>query len=166
VRFALLLALAQCLTAHFTDFSPNATACSVNGNPGLCVNTTLCNNAPSFVSFGGLCPNEPVDVECCVLQPSVSGNPPVPTGWAYMKQSVVTPAMTDWAVAILRDPVTFPRFVTVLRSFPEIGAVMARVEWHPKDFLNEKIHRGVSLFLPTNTIDSTNCLTTSRGVQA
>jgi hypothetical protein len=64
-----------------------------------------------------------------------------------MQQSQVTADMTTWAVAILNDPVTYPMFATTTKVF---GAqtVLARVEWHPPDFQNSVVHRGVTLYVP------------------
>ena len=80
--------------------------------------------------------------------PSLSQNPPVPAGWQLMQQSQVTPEMTAWAVSILNDPVTYPMFSTAMRTFGAL-TVMARVEWHPPDFQNAVVHRGVTLYVPT-----------------
>jgi len=64
-----------------------------------------------------------------------------------MPQADVTAAMTDWAVAILHDPATYPMFATTTMSFPSQPApVLARVEWHPPDFQNGVVHRGVTLY--------------------
>ena len=64
-----------------------------------------------------------------------------------MTQAQVTPEMTTWAVAILHDPVTYPMYSTAMMTF---GAqlVLARVEWHPPDFQNGVVHRGVTLYVP------------------
>jgi hypothetical protein len=64
-----------------------------------------------------------------------------------MQQSQVTPEMTAWAVSILNDPVTYPMFSTATRTFGAL-TVMARVEWHPPDFQNSVVHRGVTLYVP------------------
>jgi hypothetical protein len=60
---------------------------------------------------------------------------------------MVTPEMTNWAVMILNEPVTYPMFSTAMMTF---GAqpVLARVEWHPPDFNNSAVHRGVTLYIP------------------
>lgn len=79
--------------------------------------------------------------------PSVADNPPVPSGYKLMTQSQVTPAMTDWAVMILHDPVTYPMFSTTTKTFGT-QLVLARVEWHPPDFQNGTVHRGVTLYVP------------------
>ena len=78
---------------------------------------------------------------------SVSCNPPTPTGYKLMMQSEVTPAMTSWAVAILHDPTTYPMFATATMTFGTL-MVLARVEWHPPDFQNSAVHRGVTLYEP------------------
>ena len=62
-------------------------------------------------------------------------------------QSEVTPEMTTWAVAILHDPATYPMFATAMMQFGSLQ-VLARVEWHPPDFQNSAIHRGVTLYEP------------------
>lgn len=73
--------------------------------------------------------------------------PPIPSGWKYMSQDQVTPEMTSWAVSVLRDTTTYPMFSTTTRTFGDQD-VLARVEWHVPDFLVNKVHRGVSLFVP------------------
>ena len=72
-------------------------------------------------------------------------NPPIPSGFVLMKQLVVTPAMTAWAVSILRDPQKFPMFATMIEEFDRLY-VLARVEWHPPNSRNPKVHRGVTLY--------------------
>jgi len=79
--------------------------------------------------------------------PSVSDNPPVPAGWQLLPQSLVTPDITAWAVAILNDPVSYPMFSTAMQTFNGL-TVLARVEWHPPDFQNAVVHRGVTLYEP------------------
>jgi hypothetical protein len=79
--------------------------------------------------------------------PSVSDNPPVPEGWQLLPQPLVTPDITAWAVAILNDPVTYPMFSTATQTFNGL-MVLARVEWHPPDFQNGAVHRGVTLYEP------------------
>lgn len=74
--------------------------------------------------------------------------PPIPDGWKYMSQDQVTPDMTAWAVSILHDQADYPMFSTATRTF-DGQDVLARVEWHVPDFLSNKVHRGVSLFVPT-----------------
>jgi hypothetical protein len=64
-----------------------------------------------------------------------------------MMQSDVTPEMTSWAVAILNDPKDYPMFSTAMMTFGTL-LVMARVERHPPDFQNMKVHRGVTLYEP------------------
>jgi len=97
-------------------------------------------------SYAGACPG-PSSIECCIKTPNVADNPPTPTGYKLMAQSAVTPEMTTWAVAILHDPVTYPMFSTTTKTFGTL-MVLARVEWHPPDFLNSKVHRGVTLYQP------------------
>src|SRR6478736_58670 len=74
-------------------------------------------------------------------------NPPIPSGYVLMKQLAVTPAMTEWAVRILRDPQKYPMLASVARAFNGLS-VLARVEWHPPDFQNHAVHRGVTLYVP------------------
>ena len=52
-----------------------------------------------------------------------------------------------YMVAILHDPTDYPMFSTALRTFGTL-MVLARVEWHPPDFLNGTVHRGVTLYEP------------------
>ena len=75
-------------------------------------------------------------------------NPPVPLRYQLLKQLAVTPAMANWAVAVLHDPVSYPLFAGVSRSFGGLN-LLARVEWHPPDFQNRQVHRGVTLYEPT-----------------
>jgi len=66
-----------------------------------------------------------------------------------MMQSEVTPAMTTWAVMILNDPADYPMYSTAMQTFPVPAGtllVMAIVQWHPPDFQNSAIHRGVTLY--------------------
>jgi lysozyme len=62
-----------------------------------------------------------------------------------MSQSAVMPAMTAWAVSVLRDPQKFPMFATTIRVFEGL-TVLARVEWHAPDSRNPIAHRGVTLY--------------------
>ncbi len=89
----------------------------------------------------------PTDIECCTPTPNVDDNPPIPDGYKPMSQSDVTPEMTDWAVAILHDPTDYPMFATTTKTFGSL-TVLARVEWHPPDFQNDVVHRGVTLYEP------------------
>ncbi len=113
---------------------------------GTCLSTTDCAALGAYTSTPGLCPG-PTDIQCCAKTPNVADNPPVPSGWKLMAQADVTPAMTSWAVAILKDPVTYPMFSTTTQTFGTL-LVMARVEWHPPDFQNGVVHRGVTLYEP------------------
>jgi hypothetical protein len=123
-------------------------ACFVNsvGTFGQCMTTTACAALGDHTSTPGYCPG-PAGIECCTDTPDVSDNPPVPTGWTLMQQSQVTSAMTTWAVNILHDPTTYPMFSTTTQTFGS-QLVMARVEWHPPDFQNSAVHRGVTLYVP------------------
>ena len=124
------------------------TACFLSsvGVSGICTTTIACAALGSHVSTPGFCPG-PADIECCTRAPNVADNPPVPVGWKLMSQSAVTPDMTTWAVQILHDPVTYPMFSSTMRTFGGL-LVMARVEWHPPDFQNTVVHRGVTLYQP------------------
>jgi hypothetical protein len=120
--------------------------CSVDGVGGQCLDVTECAGRMGYTSTPGYCPG-PAAIECCTLVPSVANNPPVPDGWKLMSQADVTPDMTAWAVAILDDPTSYPMFSTTMRVFGTL-TVMARVEWHPPDFQNSAVHRGVTLYVP------------------
>jgi hypothetical protein len=119
---------------------------TTDGVYGECLSTAACASLGGYVSTPGFCPG-PSDIECCTDAPDVADNPPVPAGWQVMPQADVTPDMTTWAVAILDDPVTYPMYSTTLRTFGSL-TVMARVEWHPPDFQNSTVHRGVTLYEP------------------
>jgi hypothetical protein len=120
--------------------------CEVSGAPGTCISTTTCAGLGEHASYAGHCPG-PASIECCIVTPSVSNNPPFPTGYVLMQQSMVTAAMTAWAVMILNDPTHYPMFSTTLKTFGK-QLVLARVEWHPPDFQNGIVHRGVTLYVP------------------
>jgi hypothetical protein len=113
---------------------------------GQCLTTAACAALGSYTSTPGYCPG-PASIECCTVTPNVADNPPVPAGWVLMQQSAVTPAMTTWAVAILQNPTTYPMFSTAMQTFGTLD-VLARVEWHPPDFQNSTVHRGVTLYQP------------------
>jgi hypothetical protein len=113
---------------------------------GQCITTAACAALGHHTSSAGLCPGAP-DVECCTMTPDVADNPPVPAGWKLMPQSAVTPAMTMWAVTILHDATTYPMYSTAIQTFGAL-MVLARVEWHPPDFQNATVHRGVTLYQP------------------
>lgn len=123
------------------------TTCATgSGESGTCMATAACAAIAKHISVPNACPG-PADIQCCVLAPNVADNPPIPAGYKLMVQADVTPAMTSWAVAILHDPVTYPMFATAMMTFGSL-AVLARVEWHPPDFQNSVIHRGVTLYEP------------------
>ncbi|MEO8878512.1 MAG: hypothetical protein ABI461_23185 [Polyangiaceae bacterium] len=111
---------------------------------GACISTADCASIGAHTSTAGFCPGA-ANIECCWLSPNVADNPPIPAGWKLMTQADVTPDMTTWAVAILKDPTTYPMFATTTRTFGALD-VLARVEWHPPDFQNATIHRGVTLY--------------------
>jgi hypothetical protein len=138
--------------AQAIDAAPASTldasaACSYEGEPGTCVATASCAAIANHSAFPGLCPG-PANIQCCVETPSVANNPPTPVGYKLMMQSEVTPEMTTWAVMILDDPADYPMFATATKVFGAL-TVLARVEWHPPDFQNGAIHRGVTLYEPT-----------------
>jgi hypothetical protein len=115
---------------------------------GQCLTTTECAALGDHTSTPGYCPGA-ADIECCSQSPNVADNPAVPAGWTLMQQADVTPDMTTWAVMILDDPTTYPMFSTTTKTFGAL-LVLARVEWHPPDFQNAAIHRGVTLYEPTD----------------
>jgi len=119
---------------------------STVGVYGQCMTTTACAAMGSYTSTPGYCPG-PAGIECCTPTPNVADNPPVPAGWVLMQQAAVTSAMTTWAVQILDDPTMYPMFSTTMMTFGT-QLVMARVEWHPPDFQNSVVHRGVTLYQP------------------
>jgi len=122
--------------------------CAYGGAPGTCISVSACAAMSGYTSFAGYCPG-PASVECCVVTPSTTANPPFPAGWMLMQQSQVTSAMTTWAVMILDEPAMCPMFSTATMTFGTL-LVLARVEWHPPDFNNSAIHRGVTLYEPTD----------------
>jgi hypothetical protein len=128
------------------DATTDAECYSASGAPGQCVTVSACAALGSHTSTPGRCPGAG-DVQCCTRTPNTADNPPTPDGYRLMAQSQVTADMTAWAVAILRDPVTYPMFATTTRTFGAL-TVLARVEWHPPDFQNSVIHRGVTLYVP------------------
>jgi hypothetical protein len=113
---------------------------------GQCLSTSACDADAGLLATPGYCPG-PADIQCCTLAPNVANNPPVPAGWTLMQQSAVTPAMTSWAVMILDAPTQYPMFSTTTQLFGALE-VLARVEWHPPDFQNSAVHRGVTLYVP------------------
>jgi hypothetical protein len=115
---------------------------------GECMTTTDCAALGDHTSTPGYCPGA-ADIECCSQSPNVADNPAVPVGWKLMAQADVTPDMTTWAVTILQHPTTYPMFSSTTQMFGPL-LVMARVEWHPPDMNNETIHRGVTLYEPTD----------------
>ena len=122
------------------------TACAVDGNPGICREVSDCEAMDGYTATPGHCPG-PSGIQCCAKTPNVADNPPIPTGYKPMTQSEVTPEMTDWAVMILNDPDDYPMFSTATKVFGAL-TVLARVEWHPPDFQNNVVHRGVTLYRP------------------
>ena len=116
------------------------------GQSGDCIDTSSCASMGGDESTPGYCPG-PSNIECCAAIPNVADNPPIPSGWQLMPQADVTPDMTTWAVDILHDPGTYPMFASTTQTFGT-QLVMARVEWHPPDFQNSVVHRGVTLYIP------------------
>jgi hypothetical protein len=159
MRAAALLVLVACthhastpaaVDASLADapvIAPDAAiACEVEGAPGDCMTLPACAALGAYTSFAGHCPG-PASIECCIVTPNVANNPPPPAGYKLMAQADVTPAMTTWAVDILNDPTTYPMFSTAMMTFGTLP-VLARVEWHPPDFQNSVVHRGVTLYEP------------------
>lgn len=123
-----------------------ANTCSVSGAPGECIDVTACAAIGDHTAYPGHCPGA-AQIQCCIQTPNPANNPPTPPGYKLMLQADVTPAMTAWAVAILNDPATYPMFATTTMTFGTL-MVLARVEWHPPDFQNSVVHRGVTLYEP------------------
>jgi hypothetical protein len=120
--------------------------CAPGGAPGACLEVADCAALGDHTSVPGYCPG-PAGIQCCIRTPNPADNPPLPAGYRLMAQADVTPEMTAWAVDILHDPVTYPMFATATRTFGTL-TVLARVEWHPPDFQNGVVHRGVTLYQP------------------
>jgi hypothetical protein len=124
--------------------------CEVFGAPGKCLTVAACTALGDHSSYAddpndaGPCVNK---TECCIDTPDLADNPPIPTGYKLMADSMVTPEMSTWAVAILHDPITYPMYEATTKTFGT-QLVLARVQWHPPDFQNSVIHRGVTLFIP------------------
>ena len=127
------------------DATPDG-GCAVFGAPGECVTVSACVSRANHSAYAGHCPGA-ADIQCCIRTPDTADNPPLPTGYRLMTQAEVTSPMTTWAVAILNGTTTYPMFATTTMMF---GAqlVLARVEWHPPDFQNSAVHRGVTLYVP------------------
>ncbi len=123
-----------------------AIPCSADGDLGECMPTSSCAARTGYTSFPGYCAG-PSSIQCCAPTPDVASNPPIPAGYQPMQQSQVTTDMTNWAVSILNDPTDYPMFSTATRVFGAL-TVLARVEWHPPDFQNGVVHRGVTLYVP------------------
>jgi hypothetical protein len=126
----------------------DSSACEWGGAPGECMTLPACAAIADHTSYPNECPG-PASIECCIVTPSTALNPPTPAGWMLMQQAQVTPAMTTWAVDILNDPATYPMFSTTTMAFGTL-TVLARVEWHPPDINNGVVHRGVTLYEPTD----------------
>jgi hypothetical protein len=118
--------------------------CQWGGAPGKCLSASACTAIADHSPEPGSCP---AALECCIDTPDIADNPPIPAGHKLMMQSQVTAAMTAWAVMILHDPVTWPMYATTTQTFGTLS-VLALVEWHPPDFQNHIVHRGVTLFVP------------------
>jgi GH25 family lysozyme M1 (1,4-beta-N-acetylmuramidase) len=82
-------------------------------------------------------------------------NPPMLPGTAPIAQSAVSPAMTAWAVAVLKDPAHYPMGSWDLRMFNGKEYV-ARVEWHNEIGRTGQVLppgsyiRGITLYQVTN----------------
>jgi hypothetical protein len=123
-------------------------ACAPFGAPGNCIDVSACMALGDHTSYPGYCPG-PANIQCCIVTPSTANNPPVPAGWMLMAQAQVTAAMTAWAVMILDAPTAYPMFSETTMTFGTL-LVLARVEWHPPDFQNSVVHRGVTLYEETD----------------
>ena len=64
-----------------------------------------------------------------------------------MTEQEVTAEMTSRAVGILHNPSDYPLFSSAMETFGTL-TVLLRVEWHPADFQDETVHRGVTLYEP------------------
>jgi hypothetical protein len=148
---ALAALLVGCSGAPDAEHAPLADAAalaecwSAAGAAGQCMTAAACAAIPDRTATTVRCAG--MNLECCVDTPDTADNPPIPAGYKLMAQSQVTPEMTTWAVSILHDPVTYRMFDTVTKTFGTL-MVLARVEWHPPDFQNSVIHRGVTLYVP------------------
>src|SRR5579862_5612525 len=71
------------------DAGDAGTPCSVDGEPGMCLNTSTCATMTDTVSMAGYCPG-PADIECCVRTPNVADNPPTPSGYMLLFKEAVT----------------------------------------------------------------------------
>ena len=118
--------------------------CSVKGAPGECMDVALCIALKDHTSVQGYCLGG-AEIRCCMKVPDVADNPPTPDGYKLMADAQVTADMSSWAVSILHDWETYPLFATSTKAFG-ILEVLARVEWHPPDFQNNAVHRGVTLY--------------------
>jgi hypothetical protein len=118
--------------------------CEWGGAPGTCMAASACAAIADHSAEPGSCAT---GLACCIDTPDIADDPPTPAGYKLMMQSQVTAAMTAWAVMILHDPVTYPMYATTTQVFGTL-TVLALVEWHPPDFQNGVVHRGVTLFVP------------------
>jgi hypothetical protein len=125
----------------------SSSACSVDGNPGTCEEVSTCAALPGYTATPGSCPDS-TELECCTKTPNIADNPPVPPGWKLMTESEVTVEMTNWADGILHAPTDYPLFSSAMQTFGTL-TVLLRVEWHPPDFQNDVVHRGVTLYEPS-----------------
>lgn len=89
-----------------------ASAAEWSGAPGRCMTSSACAAIADHTGETG-CGSGAV---CCIDTPDVADNPPVPTGDELMMQAQVTTEMTNWAVMILHDPVTYPMFSTAMKT--------------------------------------------------
>lgn len=123
-------------------------ACAPFGAPGQCMDASACAALGDHSSYPGYCPG-PANIQCCIVTPNTANDPPTPAGWVLMQQADVTAAMTAWAVMLLDDPTGYPMFSETTMAFGTL-LVLALVEWHPPDFQNSAVHRGVTLFEPAD----------------
>ena len=127
------------------DAAGGGAGCALFGAPVACMAVKSCTALANHTPYPGHCAGAS-NVECCIDTPSTAANPPVPSGYKLTTQSQVTPERTAWAVSILKDSATYPMFATATKAFgASTASILARVEWHPPDFQNGVVNRGVTL---------------------
>ena len=114
------------------------------GLSGQCVAAPNCSSTDQ-VSTPGLCGDG--GLVCCTATPSVADNAAPPSGWVPLPSADVTEEITNWAVAIVADPATYPMYSETQQTFGTLQ-VLAIVVWDPPDFQNSDVHRGVALYQP------------------
>ena len=117
--------------------------CEVSGAPGACISTTDCAAMASHTSYAGLLSRPRVDR---MLHRHTEHQ-------QLFAAALRLGALHGQGVGghdgvggdDLNDPTHYPMFSTTTKTF---GAqlLLARVEWHPPDFQNGIVHRGVTLY--------------------